>query len=143
MSTHIKTMMKSATIAERAKMYGIDGLHINGMDVIEVYKISKEIIERVRAGSGLVLLECETYRFKGHSKSDHRKYRSREEEGQWERRCPIRNLRKEIISAGLLNEQDLVKIEDRIRVEIEDAYRYAMNADVLPEKDILKDVFYE
>ncbi|MBI5208004.1 MAG: thiamine pyrophosphate-dependent dehydrogenase E1 component subunit alpha, partial [Candidatus Firestonebacteria bacterium] len=70
MSTPVNKTIKTETIAERAKSFGIKGIKLNGMDVLEIYKNSKEIIEEVKNNHKPIFLEFETYRFKGHSKSD-------------------------------------------------------------------------
>lgn len=143
MSTSAETMVSGSSIADKAKAYGIDGFRVNGMDVIEVYQTSKDAIKKVRDGGGPILLECETYRFLGHSKSDPRIYRSRDEEESWKRRCPIKNLRRRLISEYGLTEAALEDMEYQLKTEIKDAYDEALKMDVLPEDQILKDLFYD
>jgi len=88
------------------------------------------------------LLECETYRFKGHSKSDPRKYRSREEEEAWRQRCPIETLRKRILKDCILDEERVIKLEDEVRTEVDEAYTFGMNSDVLSNDRLFEDIYH-
>ncbi len=142
MSAPIKNMLRNVTIADRAKAYGMRGIRVNGMNVLEVYKTAKQIIAEIRAGAGPVLLECETYRFRGHSRSDPRNYRTKEEEKEWEAKCPIRNLREEIVRKTLFDEQVLIELERKTKIEIEEAYSWALSADFPSREDTLGEVFY-
>ncbi len=79
-STPVGQMIKVANIADRAAAYGMRGEITDGMDVLAVYEAAGRAIARARAGEGPTLLECKTYRLCGHSRSDPRTYRAREEE---------------------------------------------------------------
>lgn len=83
MSGSIKEMVNIKHLSERAKAYGIPGVTIDGNDVIKVAETTAEAVERARRGEGPTLIEAETYRWRGHSRSDARKYRTREEEKYW------------------------------------------------------------
>ncbi|MEK7678976.1 MAG: thiamine pyrophosphate-dependent enzyme, partial [Deltaproteobacteria bacterium] len=79
---------------------------------------------RIRAGHGPALLEAKTYRYCGHSKSDARAYRSRDEEAIWRRKDPVLLLEKRV--AGMLGDDEIEKIRTQAMSEIEDAYQSAL-----------------
>ena len=78
-------------VAERAKAYGVPARIVDGMDVLAVREAAVEAVAAARAGAGPTLLECKTYRFTGHSRSDARGYRTarRRPNGRREIRCCV------------------------------------------------------
>src|SRR5699024_12508457 len=72
-----------------------------------------EAVRFAREGNGPSLVECKTYRWKGHSKSDAKKYRTREEEKQWRDRDPIRLMKERLIEAGHFTEDDAENIKKK------------------------------
>lgn len=143
MSTHTELTISNKSIADRADAYNIEGIHVNGMDVMEVYNASKEAVKKIRKGSGPILLECQTYRFKGHSKSDPRIYRSKEEESHWGAKCPVLNFRDFVLKEKITEEDDLKKLEEAVFEEIENAYKFALNSPFPQNEEALKDIYYE
>ncbi len=79
-------------IAARAAAYGMPALEIDGNDVLAVREAAGEALERARSGQGPTLLECKTYRHKGHSRVDPGKYRPKEEVDEWLKRDPLPRL---------------------------------------------------
>lgn len=140
-STPIKSMLKIDNISSRASSYGIPGITIDGMNVIEVFKTTKKAVERAREGKGPTLIECITYRFVGHSRSDPTKYRSKEEVEFWKSRDPIRRLRDDLKKLNLIKEEEFLKIENELVIEIDQAFEKALK-DPLPElEEALEDVY--
>lgn len=115
-------------VAARADAYGVPGRVVDGMDVLAVHQAAADAVARTRAGEGPVLLECKTYRFAGHSRSDARGYRSHEEEEAWLARDPIARLR------AALPEREAGKVEAAVEAEIDDAVAFARAS---PEPDPL------
>ena len=95
-STPIEEVSKITRLSERAKSYGIPAETVDGNDVIEVYLTCKKAVERARNGFGPAFLECVTYRYKGHSRSDPGIYRAKEELNDWLKKDPILRLKKYI-----------------------------------------------
>jgi TPP-dependent pyruvate/acetoin dehydrogenase alpha subunit len=89
MSFAYNRAFKIAHISDRAASYGMPGLVVDGNDVLEVYEGVREAVQRARAGLGPTLVETVTYRWRGHSKSDANRYRTREEIEAWKKKCPI------------------------------------------------------
>ena len=113
-------------IADRAKGYGIPGAYVDGNDVLAVYKVTSEAVERARSGGGPTLVEARTYRYYAHTSDDDDKlYRSREEVEYWRRRDPLAILNQYLVEARLLTEADEVAMEDEIADEIRRAVEEA------------------
>lgn len=124
--------MAVATVAERGAAYGMPALTGDGMDAVAVHAAAAEAVARARAGEGPSLVECLTYRYKGHSKSDRQRYRTRDEVESWRARDPIARLRGRMISEGVLTEAAAAQLEAEARAVVEDALRFA---DESPEPD--------
>jgi len=142
-STHYSKVFKIANIADRAQAYGMPGVVVDGMDVEAVYQVAGEAITRARRGEGPTLVECKTYRLVGHSRSDPRTYRSKEEEAEWQARDPIPNTARRLQALGLANEELLASIEREVEAAIDDAVAFAENSPLPEPTDTLKHVFYE
>lgn len=129
MSGSIKEMVNVEHISERAKAYGIPGVTIDGNDVLEVAKVTAEAVERARIGEGPRFIEAETYRWRGHSRSDARKYRTREEEKKWKKnRDPINNFKQQLIVEKILTEKEYIEIEQKVEQKIAEAVTFAENS---------------
>lgn len=142
MSNPIEKSVSSLPLIKRAQAHDIESEIINGMDVLEMYDVTKEYIDKMRLGSGPVFIECQTYRFKGHSKSDARLYRDKEEEKLWNDRCPINSLEKILLDEGIKKEL-LDKIRLKLKKEIDEIYEIVQKSSFPSVKEIMKDVFYE
>jgi pyruvate dehydrogenase E1 component alpha subunit len=117
----------------RGWAYNIPGESVDGMHVLEVMAAGKRATEHVRAGKGPYLLEMVTYRYRGHSMSDPGKYRSKEEvENMREKNDPIENLRRMITDKKLAREEDFKKIEQEVKLIVNDSADFAQTS---PEPD--------
>ena len=117
---------------------------MDGNKAWEVYEAFKEAKERALAGEGPTLLECKTYRWRGHWTGDPEPYRSREEVEDWKtNRDPIRLMREYLIENSLSTEEELDGIVKDAQARMDAAVLFAENS---PEPDpahVLDDVFYE
>jgi len=141
MSMPVHRAMRVERVADRACAYGIPGRTVDGMDVFAVFEAAQEAVERARAGGGPSLLECVTYRYRGHSKSDRQRYRTREEVERWRARDPIERLRGRLEAQGLLDPEAYEALAAAARERVEDAVRFA---EASPEPDpatLLEDVY--
>ena len=119
-------------LAERAAGYGIPGVTVDGNDVEAVHAVVGDAVARARAGGGPTFVEAETYRWKGHSKSDKNLYRTREEIADWQARDPIARFEAAVAERGVLDRERL----DAIRTEATDAVRAAVReARTAPDAD--------
>lgn len=128
MSMSTKRSMRNETIAQRAVAYGIPGERVDGMDVFAVYNAVAQAAARAREGQGPSLIEALTYRYKGHSKSDQNRYRTRDEIRAWQQRDAIQRLIATLSERNLVNEQEVKQIEATAYQGIEDAYQFALES---------------
>jgi pyruvate dehydrogenase E1 component alpha subunit len=142
-STPFKTVFKIENIAQRAGAYGMPGIVVDGNDVLAVYQVAKEAVDRARSGNGPTLIECMTYRLCGHSRSDPRTYRTREEEDVWKLKDPLPNFRQYLLSNHNANEDQIKVIEQEVERSIQDAIEYAEASPVPRPEDVYTDVFKE
>jgi pyruvate dehydrogenase E1 component alpha subunit len=130
-STHISIATRITDLADRAAGYGIPGVVIDGMDVLEVYIAAKAAVERARGGKGPTLIEAKTYRYKGHSRGDPGKYRNEQELSDWQARDPVPRFREYLLGEGF-EQATLESIEDQAEQVVREAVEYAIAA---PEPD--------
>jgi pyruvate/2-oxoglutarate/acetoin dehydrogenase E1 component/TPP-dependent pyruvate/acetoin dehydrogenase alpha subunit len=141
MSVPIKSAAAKLDIADRACAYGIPGEVVDGMDILAVREAVGRAVERARNGEGPTLLECQTYRWYGHSRSDPRKYRTKEEEAAWRDRDPLRTFPARLVEAGIATEAEVDEIEERAEAEIESASEFALNSPMPPAEELEKFVY--
>jgi len=141
MSTPIGETICAKNIADRAGGYCIPSKIVDGNNIFNVIEAAKEAIDYVREGNGPFFIECKTYRWMGHSKSDMRLYRTREEERLWKEKCPINMLRNHMLIKRMYKETELDKIDKEIRNEIEMAYTFSKDSKELQPKELYKSLF--
>ena len=141
-STPIAKAFNIEDVADRAAAYGMPGLTVDGNDVVAVYEAAGEAIARARRGEGPTLLECKTYRLCGHSRSDPRTYRSKEEEAMWEEKDPIPTLGRRLKDLGLATDETLASIEQEVVALVDDAVAFAEESPPPEPADALEHVFY-
>ena len=141
-STPVSTAFKIADVAGRAAAYGMPGLVVDGNDVEAVYEVAGQAIARARRREGPTLIEAKTYRQCGHSRSDPRTYRSREEEAQWEARDPIPRLAQRLKELNLADDEWLATIELDAEAVVADAVEFAEVSPSPVPRDALKHVFW-
>jgi pyruvate dehydrogenase E1 component alpha subunit len=132
MSMPVRKSMRIERISDRAAAYGIPGATVDGTDVLAVYEATEAAAARARSGGGPTLLECATYRYKGHSKSDRQRYRTRDEVEAWRLRDPIAQLRARLVAGGVVTDGDAAAMEAEARAAIDEALRFAEES---PEPD--------
>jgi acetoin:2,6-dichlorophenolindophenol oxidoreductase subunit alpha len=140
-STPLFWMFKIENLADRAAAYGIRGEIVDGMDVLAVREVAGRAIERARRGDGPTLVEAKTYRLCGHSRSDPRTYRSKEEEAEWATRDPILRLASRMKEAAMISDQGLAQIEKDVTAVIDDAVAFAEASPSPDPEEALEDVF--
>ncbi|MGH9375713.1 MAG: thiamine pyrophosphate-dependent dehydrogenase E1 component subunit alpha [Terriglobia bacterium] len=140
-STAVEKVMKVKHVSERAAAYGIPGETVDGNDVELVYRVMAKAAERARSGKGPTLLELETYRFAGHSRSDPGHYRSAEEVAAWKERDPIARYEKKLSGEGLLEPGSVAEIKSEIERELEESITLAEQDPSPKPEDCLNDVF--
>jgi pyruvate dehydrogenase E1 component alpha subunit len=128
MGTAIERAAATTDFSRRGASFDIPGEQVDGMDVRAVRAAGERAVKRARAGQGPCILEMLTYRYRGHSMSDPAKYRTREEvERVREERDPIERVRRRILEAGMVSEDELKKIDGEIRGIVNAAAEFAQN----------------
>ena len=130
-----------AHISERAAAYGMPGVTVDGNDVEQVHAATAEAVGRARAGDGPTLVEAETYRWKGHSKSDKNLYRTKEEISEWRGRDPITRFEQVVLERGVLDDASLEQVRDEARQAVRDAVREATSAPDADPADLVSGVY--
>ena len=130
-------------IYKKASVFGMPGYEVDGMDVLAVRAAAKTAVERARAGEGPTLLECLTYRYRGHSVADPDELRSQEEKKVWRDRDPIKRFEAYLLEQALANEADLKSIRDKITDVVEDCLTFAEESPEPNPAELYKYIFAE
>ncbi len=133
-------------LARHAQAHGLPSAQVNGAEVLEVYCAAREAIERARSGDGPTLLECRTYRWRGHVGPDcdyEKGCRPREELDQWMANCPVDAFAAQLLEAEVLAEDVLATIHRDIDEELDNALRFGRNSPLPGADEVLKHVYYE
>lgn len=128
-------------IAVRAAAYNAPAMIVDGQDVVAVYLAIKEAIEFARKNSKLIMVEAKSYRWYGHSRSDPKVYRTKDEEKQWKDRDPIIVLSNKLLEEGLATQEELDAIKNKANEYIEAATKFAMESPYPNVADLEKDVY--
>lgn len=130
-------------IYKKASVFGMPGVEVDGMDVLAVRTVAQEAVARARAGEGPTLIECLTYRFRGHSLADPDELRSKTEKEAWLARDPLKKLADHLVEQQLVKESELEAIRKRIQAEIEDAVKFAQDSPEPDASELYRFVFAE
>lgn len=132
MGTSVNRASAQDQLYRRGESFRIPGVQVDGMDVLAVRGAAEAVLKEVRGGSGPVLMELKTYRYRGHSMSDPAKYRSREEvQAVREKSDPIERLKAQLIAEGV-SDDDLKALDKKVRKIVADAADFA---EVSPEPE--------
>ena len=130
-------------IWRKASAFGMHGEEVDGMDVLAVRGATQRALKRARAGEGPTLLECLTYRFRGHSLADPDELRAQQEKEFWAKRDPIKKLSRELIDSGFANKDELKNIEKKIDMEITQSVQEALEASDPKPEELTKYIWAE
>ena len=140
MGTRQSVVMNVADVADRGVGYGIPGVVVDGNDVTSVYEAARAAVERARKGEGPTLIECKTYRHKGHSRVDPARYRPKEEVSEWLSRDPIKLFKQRLIQDYHVRPSGLEKTEKEASAKIEGAVKCALDSAFPEPEEALEDV---
>jgi len=140
MGTGLERHQAMPWIYRKAAAYGIEGMVVDGMDVLAVEATTRLAIELVRGTGMPLLLEARTYRFRAHSMYDAERYRSREEVAHWRARDPLETFPRRLRDWGLIDEESLRELDDKAAATVEAAVREAEASPVEPIGDLYRDV---
>jgi acetoin:2,6-dichlorophenolindophenol oxidoreductase subunit alpha len=128
-------------ISTRAQSYSMEGLCVDGNDVVQVYRAARQAIQKARQGGGPTLIEAKTYRLKGHYVGDPQKYRDPQEiEARWQNE-PIGRFEGHLLDQQVLSQESRGSIWQRYEAEIEEAVQFAERSPYPRPEEALADLF--
>ena len=129
-------------IADRAKSYGIEGYTVDGNNVIEVYNAASYLVEAARRGEGPAILECLTYRIKGHYVGDPEMYRTKEEvQKHFTENDPIIRYTAYLKENGFIDDAGIEAIRASAAKEVADGEKYAEDSPYPEKEEAFNDLF--
>lgn len=141
-STPREKQTASKTIAQKAIAYGIEGIQIDGNDILVSYKATKEAADRARNGEGPTLIESLTYRMGDHTTSDDSsKYRSDEMTQEWLSKDPLERLKNYFEKIGTWNDEYGNWVKETVSKEVEEAVEKGLNVEAPSPYQMFEDVF--
>ena len=141
MGTSVSRSTAVTDLSKRGESFGIPGMKVNGMDVLEVEKAALKAREHVAKGKGPILIEVLTYRYRGHSMSDPAKYRSKDEVEKYKEDDPIISFRKFILEHKYLDEAQLKAIETAIKEDVIKCVEFCENSPEPEETELFTDIY--
>jgi pyruvate dehydrogenase E1 component alpha subunit len=139
--THQSRHQTIEDIADRAAGYNFPGVIVDGNDVMAVYETATEAVLRAREGKGPSLVECKTYRIRGHFEGDPMKYRSQDEFREWQEKDPIQRFERKLEEMRLLEPERIKEVEATIRAELEAAVQFAADSPYPDPAELTQDVY--
>jgi TPP-dependent pyruvate/acetoin dehydrogenase alpha subunit len=129
------------SIAVRAAGYAMPGVSVDGNDVLAVREAARVALGRARKGKGPTLLECNTYRYRGHFEGDPQRYRTKEEVAKAAENDPIERFRALLLRKRLLSRGADEEIRAEAAREMEEAIRFAQESPLPAPEDALDDLY--
>jgi len=139
--TKVENAIATSSIAVRVTAYGIHGISVDGNDPVAVHEATKQAINTARSGGGPTLIECRTYRQKGHGVYDKAVYRPKEEVEEWLKKDPIINFEEKLRASRILSEKEVERLKSEVLSAIDEAVRFAQESSVLPFQELEKLVY--
>jgi len=128
-------------VAARAASYGMPGTIADGTDVLDVFSNVSVAVARARTGSGPSLVECKTYRYRGHWEGDPQPYRTRGEIEEWKKRDCLLSLEERLVRDYGVDRADFERRRTEVDSEIKDAIAYARSCPPPKPEDVLTNVY--
>lgn len=128
-------------LSDRAIGYGMPGVTVDGTDVIKVYDVCSQAVERARRGDGPTLIETITMRMHGHSASDDASYVPKGMIEDWKKKDPLEKFEKVLLNDRVLNEANKKQLEEKMALGIEDAVKFAEESPYPPAEEAAEGVY--
>jgi pyruvate dehydrogenase E1 component alpha subunit len=143
MGTSVQRTSNVHDLFTLGEAYDMPSKSVDAMNVEEVHNTMAEAAEKARKGEGPTLLELKTYRYKGHSMSDPAKYRTKEELEAYKKRDPIEQVKDSILKKKLASEEDLEKINNKIKAQVNESVKFSEESDYPTVDDLFTDVYVQ
>ncbi len=141
MGTALRFSHSVPEVEKKGAAYGVESAAVNGMDVLEVMKAAKKATAYIRSTGKPYFLVCNTYRFRAHSMFDAELYREKSEVEAWKERDPISTLQTKLLKDGLITQDDIDTIEQKVKGEVQNAVDFAEKGTFESVQDLTKFVY--
>jgi pyruvate dehydrogenase E1 component alpha subunit len=141
MGTALALSESETNIAKKASGYGMTAVQVDGMNVVDVEAATSKAVEKIRQTNKPYFLECQSYRFRGHSSFDGQLYRDKAEVKLWQQKGPVIRLITWLKENNRLKDDELNNIEAEIKDEIQAAIIFAEQGPWEPISELTKDVY--
>src|SRR5256886_665517 len=141
MGTAVNRASAVTEIWKKACAYDMTGERVDGMDVLAVRRITDQLVAQAREKHEPSLLECVTYRYRGHSMSDPDAYRGKDEIKEWQTRDAILSLGEHLKKQKMLTDQEIQRIDEEVTAQVEGAVKFAEESPDPDPKDLYRDVY--
>lgn len=129
-------------VSDRAVAYGISGITVDGNDVMAVNEAVTEAVKKARQGGGPSLVECKTYRWRGHFEGDPTVYRSDEELERWKEKDPIPRFVETLKDQDIIDDQEYEKLKTKVKENVKEALQFAQDSSEPELSELTTDVYY-
>lgn len=141
MSVSVERSHAVKDLTKKALAFDMPGENVDGQDVLAVREVVKKWVDYARKGNGPSFIVANTYRYYGHSRSDPRVYRTKEEEKFWKERDPIIIFANKMKQQHILTEDEINKIEEEVKKEIEEAVDFAIKSPYPEPEELYEDLY--
>lgn len=141
LSTPISRTCPTPRISDKAHGYEIEHATVDGMDEEASFLGAKEAVVYVRKERKPFMLEFVTYRFLGHGASDNRSYRTKDEEAEWLKKCPVKSLREKLEKIYYISARNIQDVEEGVEEELKAALKFAEESPYPDPGDVFENIF--
>jgi 2-oxoisovalerate dehydrogenase E1 component len=141
MSVPFNSVTKKKDVSARAVAYGIPGESVDGMDVLAVREAVARAVARARRGDGPTLIEAKTYRWYGHSRSDPRVYRTRDEEADWKKSDPLTVFTAKLLEAQWATAAEVEQVQAKAEAAVKQATETALASPEPPVSELYEGLY--
>lgn len=141
MGTALERHSAVTDLVRKGEGFGVEGRRCDGMDVCDTHSAIADAIELARSEQRPILVEAETYRFRGHSMADPERYRSREQVEQWRRRDPIETFSARLVEAGILTDEARARLDAEAVAKVDSAVEFAEKSPEPSPESLYDDVY--
>ena len=141
MGTALERHSAVTDLRHRGESYGVPGMACDGMDVLDTYAVVTEALSLARVERQPILIEAETYRFRGHSMADPEEYRSKEQVQEWRKRDPVTVFGDRLVTEGVIDEDEREQLERTAQATVDGAVAFADQSPFPPPEALYDDVY--
>ncbi|HEX8205440.1 MAG TPA: pyruvate dehydrogenase (acetyl-transferring) E1 component subunit alpha [Solirubrobacteraceae bacterium] len=141
MGTALERHSAVTDLKGKGESFGVPGVECDGMDVLDTYRVTCEAIKRAREERQPILVEAETYRFRGHSMADPEEYRDKEQVEEWRKKDPIETFAKRLEDEGVIDEGEREKMDEEVVERIDEAVRFADESDFPTPESLYEHIY--